>query len=110
MTWWIWQILFILGVTSIHIFNRWVGLPDCSYVFTFTQRWLINTGWQTVIAPAAMISYATAPSFFQPWFLGTVLIAVFGFAVSFFIFGEPFVFIRILGMLFALIGVVLLII
>jgi len=110
MTWWIWQILLILGVTIIHTFNRYVGLPDCPFTFIFTHRWMINTGWQALIAPTAMISYATAPSFLQPWFLGTALIALFGFATSFFIFGEPFVWFRMIGVLCALVGAVLLII
>jgi len=110
MTWWIWQILLILGVTIIHTFNRYIGLPDCTYALVFNHRWVINAGWQALIAPTAMISYATAPSFIQPWFLGTALIAVFGFATSFFIFGEPLLLIRVIGVLFALIGAVLLII
>jgi len=110
VTWWIWQILFILGVTVLHTFNRYIGLPDCSYTFTFSQQWVINTGWQAIIAPTAMFSYAMAPSFLQPWFLGTALISLFGFATSFFIFGEPFVLIRVIGVVCSLVGAILLIV
>jgi len=107
--WWILQIIYIIGVVVIQVFNSYVGLPSCPYTFSFTNRVLINAGWLSIIAPAAIISYAKAPTFFQPWFLGTALIAVFGFVTSFLFFGEPFLIKRLIGAALSLIGAVLLI-
>jgi hypothetical protein len=108
--WWILQTLYIIGVVFIQVFNRSIGLPNCPYTFSFKNTCLINAGWLSLIAPMAIISYAKAPSFFQPWFLGTALIALFGFATSFFIFGEPILMKRMIGASLSLIGIALLMI
>lgn len=110
MTWWLWQLIFVIGVVAIHTFNRCVGLPEYDLTLTFPQRWGINAGWQALIAPPVMISYATAPSFFQPWFFATTAIAVCGFLVSIFFFGETITLIKIIGAVLGIISAVLLVI
>jgi hypothetical protein len=110
MTWWLWQLIFVIGVVIIHTFNRCSGLPDYGISLTFAQKWGINAGWQALISPTVMISYATAPSFFQPWFFATTVIAVAGFLVSIFFFGETITLIKIIGALLGIISAVLLII
>jgi len=105
MWWWITQVIAICGVTLIHTFNRWAGQKSLSFFI----KLLVNTGAQITIAPLFIISYCLAPSFFQPWFLGTVLIAVFGFVVSIIFFKEVIIPIKVIGAVLGLIGSVLLI-
>ena len=103
--WVIYQIIGIICITFIHTFNRWAAANAVS----FLTRWLVNIGAQAVVAPMFILSYALAPSFFQPWFLGTILIALCGFGVSLFYFGEVLTLLKITGAVFGLIGSVLLI-
>lgn len=103
--WWILQILAICGISCLHTFNRWAGIKG----FAFMTKWLINGGAQVIIAPLFILSYGLAPTFFQPWFLGTALIALCGFLCSVIFFAEPIVLIKVLGAIFAAIGAVLLI-
>lgn len=105
--WWILQIIAVLGVAALHAFNRWNG---CANIIDLKVQWLINLLVQAGIAPAFMKSYALAPSIFQPWFLGTGLIALLGFITSLFIFGEALTAVKITGAALSLIGAVLLIV
>lgn len=103
--WWILQTLAICGIACVHTFNRWAGLKGIA----FATKWLVNAGAQTIIAPLFILSYGLAPTFFQPWFLGTSLIALAGFLASVIFFAEPIVLIKVLGAIFAVAGSVLLI-
>ncbi len=104
--WWILQLIGIVGVVCIHTFNRWAGLHTINLMI----KWGVNAGAQICIAPFFILSYQLAPSFFQPWFLGTVLIFFLGFLVSLFFFGEVLTITKIAGAAFAIISAVLLII
>jgi len=103
--WWILQILAICGIACIHTFNRWAGIKGIALV----TKWLVNVGAQSIIAPLFILSYGLAPTFFQPWFLGTALIALTGFLCSVFFFTEPIALMKVLGAILAVIGSVLLI-
>ena len=103
--WWILQALAIVGVAAVHTFNRWAGLQGIN----FLTKWLINIGGQAMTAPLFILSYALAPSFFQPWFLGTALIAIMGFVASLIFFGEALTLLKILGAVLSIAGAVLLI-
>ncbi len=103
--WWFLQIIGILCIVIVHIFNRWAGMAGID----FYMRWLINISIQIVAAPAFIKSYALAPTFFQPWFLGTALIATAGFLGSLIFFGEAITIIKIIGSFSAVLGAILLI-
>ena len=103
--WWILQFLAICGITAVHTFNRWAGIQGMEFI----TKWLINAGAQVCIAPLFILSYALAPGFFQPWFLGTALIGVIGFAVSLIFFGEVITITKIMGAVLSIIGAVLLV-
>lgn len=99
------QVLGIICVSITHMFNRWASINGVS----FCTKWLVNVLVQSVGAPAFIKSYALAPSFFQPWFLGTALIALTGFLGSWIFFGESISIIKIIGSLLAIAGSILLI-
>ena len=103
--WWITQIMAVILIVSAHVFNRWAGINGVD----FWIKWAVNVGMQAVAAPLFIMSYMKAPSFFQPWFLGTVLVALLGFLASLIFFGETIVILKILGAALALAGAVLLI-
>jgi len=104
--WIVFQILGVIGVVATHTFNRWAGMHSIS----FLTKWVINAGAQAFIAPLFILAYQLAPGFFQPWFLGTTLIAILGFLVSVIIFGETITILKIIGAVLGLIGAVLLVI
>ena len=103
--WWIAQILAITIIAAVHTFNRWASVEGMSFII----RWLANVGGQAVAAPLFILSYSLSPTFFQPWFLGTGILAVLGFAASFILFAEVITITKILGAALALAGAVLLI-
>jgi hypothetical protein len=103
--WWITQFFAIVLITVAHIFNRWAGLNGMD----FSIRWIVNVGMQAVAAPLFIVSYMKSPSFFQPWFLGTALIALMGFVASLIFFGETIAISKIIAAALALAGAVLLI-
>ena len=103
--WWIVQILAVFIVTAIHTFNRWASIEGMS----FTIRWLANVGGQAAAAPLFILSYSLAPTFFQPWFIGTAVIAILGFVTSFIFFAEVITITKLIGAALALAGAVLLI-
>lgn len=105
--WWILQIGAILIISALHMFNRWCGIHPQS--MPFVSQWFINIGGQGMAAPMFMKSYALAPTFFQPWFLGTSAIAILGFVGSLIFFGEAVSILKILGAVLGLLGAVLLI-
>ena len=103
--WWIAQAIAIILITASHVFNRWAGLNEID----FWIKWSVNVGMQAIAAPLFIISYMKAPSFFQPWFLGTGLIALLGFLASLIFFGETIAILKILGAALTLAGAALLI-
>ena len=103
--WWILQIAAITCVTIALIFARWYGL---NYTGAFVP-WSVKVGIEFIAAFAFIKSYAMAPSFFQPWFLGAAGLALFGFLGSLIFFGEAISTLKILGASLAVIGSVLLI-
>ena len=103
--WWILQIVGALGVTIALIFARWYGINYSGILVP----WSVKILMETVVAYSFVKSYALAPSFFQPWFLGAGLIAVFGFLGSLIFFGEVVGIVKICGAALCLIGAALLI-
>ncbi len=103
--WWIAQLLAIALIAAVHTFNRWAS----EHGMSFLVRWLANVGGQAVCAPLFILSYALAPTFFQPWFLGTAVLAILGCVASFIFFAEVITITKILGAALALAGAVLLI-
>ena len=103
--WWIAQILAIVVIVIVHTFNRWASVEGMSFII----RWLVNVGGQAVAAPLFILSYALSPTFFQPWFLGTAILAILGCVTSLVFFAEVITITKILGAALALAGAVLLI-
>ena len=103
--WWIAQILAIFIIAAVHTFNRWASIENMSFII----RWLANVGGQAAAAPLFILSYSLAPTFFQPWFLGTAILAILGCVASFILFAEVITITKILGAALALAGAVLLI-
>ena len=103
--WWISQVLAIFIIAVVHTFNRWAGMQGMSFIV----RWLANVGGQAIAAPLFILSYSLAPGFFQPWFIGTAVLAVIGFVASMIFFGEVITITKIIGAVLALAGAVLLI-
>ena len=63
-----------------------------------------------IVAYPILKSYMIAPTFFQPWFLGTSLLALSGFILSYFVFHDPVNLLQYIGAVFCIIGSILLII
>jgi hypothetical protein len=104
-----WAILQIVGVflvVAAHTYMRWAALNNINLLV----RMVVNVGFQSLAAPFFVFCYAFAPGFFQPWFLGTTFIALFGFVASLIFFGEAVTIIKIVGAALTLAGAVLLII
>lgn len=105
--WWILQIIGIVLITVALTFARWYSqtFPGASIFIPWISKVLIE-----IIAAFCFIkSYALAPSFFQPWFLGTAAISLLGFIASLIFFGEAVTIIKIVGAALVLSGAVLLI-
>jgi len=103
--WLIYQILAVIGIVLIHTFNRWAG--TCNLPFTYV--WPINIVGQGCIAPLFIYSYKLAPSFLQPWFVGTILINALGFCSSMLFFKESIYAHHIIAIILAIIASVLLV-
>jgi len=103
--WWIFQIIAMLFITVALMFARWYGL---SHTGIFVP-WAFKLGMEVIVAFLLIKSYILAPSFLQPWFLGTVILAICGFLGSLLFFGEPIVLTKIIGVVLALVSAVLLI-
>lgn len=103
--WIFFQVLGIICVSIVHMYNRWASINGVG----FYTKWLVNILIQFIGAPAFIKSYALAPSFFQPWFLGTALISLTGFLGSWIFFGESISIIKMVGSLLAIIGSILLV-
>jgi len=105
--WWIWQIIAIVCVTAALTFGRWYGLNYPGQgLFT---PWAVKVGIEFIAAYAFIKSFVMAPSFFQPWFLGAALLALFGFLASLAFFGETISLIKICGAALSVVGAALLI-
>jgi len=100
--WWILQITGSIGVYFALVPGKKYGLCWKSYL-TYVFFATTVCGWMF------LKSYETAPSFFQPWFLGTALLALIGFLASMFYFGETINTINYVGAVLGLTGCVLLI-
>jgi len=105
--WWIWQIVASICITIALSFSRWYVL-NCPAQGIFIP-WAIKVGAEFIVAYAFMKSYVEAPSFFQPWFVGAVLLSLFGFLSSLIFFGEAINLVKIFGAALSLIGAALLI-
>lgn len=103
--WWIFQIIGALGITIALMFARWYGI---NYNGTLLP-WSVKMLMETIVAYSFIRSYAIAPSFFQPWFLSSALITLFGFLGSLIFFGEAIGMVKMLGAALCLIGAALLI-
>jgi len=103
--WWITQILGVIGIAFMQVFNRWASIKKMSFVLI----WMADVLIEVVVAPLFIKSYAIAPTIFQPWFLGTVVIALLGFLASMIFFGEVITITKLIGAVLALAGAVLLI-
>jgi len=100
--WWILQIIGSFGVYFALVPGKKYGLCWRSYL---TYLFFASTicGWMF------LKSYETAPSFFQPWFLGTALLALIGFAASMFYFHEAVGVLNYIGAVLGITGCILLI-
>lgn len=103
--WWILQILGVVGVAFMQAFNRWASQVK----IPFRLIWMVDVIIEIIVAPAFIKSYAIAPSLFQPWFLGTAIIAICGFVVGMVLFGEVITITKLIGAALVLAGAVLLI-
>jgi len=103
--WWIYQSIAVICVTAALTFGRWYGL----HYEGIALPWAVKVAIETVAAYAFIRSYMLAPSFFQAWFLGVVLLSLFGFLISLMFFGEVITMVKIGGAILALSGVVLLV-
>lgn len=103
--WWITQILAIALIAAVHTFNRWASEQGMSFLI----RWLANVGGQAIAAPLFILSYSLAPTFFQPWFIGTAILAILGCVASLVFFGDVLTITKIIGAVLILAGSVLLI-
>jgi len=100
--WWILQIMGSFGVYFALVPGKKYGLCWRSYL---TYLFFASTvcGWMF------LKSYETAPSFFQPWFLGTALLALIGFAASTLYFHEAISALNYIGAALGITGCILLI-
>ncbi len=76
--WWVTQIVACMLITFVNVGFRYYG-------FSF---WLVVVGVLVGVPVEVCFakSYSTAPSFFQVWFLGNILLVGFGFIVSLLVF------------------------
>ena len=102
--WWVLQIIACLIVVSALLFARWYGLNRGGIVVPWGVKILV----EPLAAFAFIKSYALAPSFFQPWFLGTAVITLGGFIGSLVFFGEAITAMKIFAAMLILAGSLLL--
>ena len=107
MNWWLYQIVACIFVVVGLTYGRWYGEhnPGAGILIP----WIVVASMEVLAALFFLKSYITAPSFFQPWFLGTVVIALLGLGSSLVVFHEIPNIIHIFGAVLALAGSVLLI-
>ena len=100
-----WIFYQLLGLTTIlanNVLARKYGLCWGTYLFSVTMAIAVNA-WCFVL------SYATAPSFFQVWFVSIALLTLYGFAGSLIFFGETITVMKLIGVTSVLLGAFLLI-
>lgn len=100
--WWLLQVLGLSAVLVANILARKMGVCWFVYIWNVAMAILI-TGW------AFMVSYATAPSFFQAWFVATAILALYGFFGSIVILGESLSLMKVAGAMLAIAGAFLLV-
>ena len=105
--WWIFQIIAVICVTAALAFGRWYGLNYPGQGIFIP--WATKVGIEFLAAYAFIKSFTMAPSFFQPWFLGTAFLALAGFLGSLMFFGETIGMVKICGAVLSLVGAALLI-
>ena len=103
--WWILQIIGAVGITIALMFARWYGI---NYGGIFIP-WIVKVLMEIIVAYSFIKSYAIAPTFFQPWFLSSATLALFGLLGSVIFFGETIGIIKFFGAALCLIGAALLI-
>ena len=106
--WWVLQLIAMMLVTGVLAFARWFSQthPGAGIFIPWITK-ILN---EFLAAFCFIKSYALAPTFFQPWFLGTAGMAIFGFILSLILFSEVLTITKIVGAALAVIGAVLLVI
>ena len=99
-SWIIYQIIGIFFVFIAQVSNRYFGftfygVSSYCLITVFLLSWLLP------------LSYQLAPSFFQPFFLGIILLCIFGLFGSYIIFGDKITLLNILGIIISIIGCLL---
>jgi hypothetical protein len=107
MNWWLYQIVACVFVTVGLTYGRWYG--DHNPNAGVLVPWAAISVMEIAAALCFLKSYITAPSFFQPWFLGTAVISLLGLIPSLFLFNEVPNIIHIFGAVLAIAGSVLLV-
>lgn len=98
-----WIVLQIIGALFVFLAqasNRYYGFTIPG-VLIYSAIAILLLSW---ILP---LSYQLAPSFFQPYFMGLVLLSIFGLIGSCIIFGETITLINFIGIVIIFIGSVL---
>lgn len=98
-----WALLQIIGIFLIYIAqvsNRYFGLSFFG-VFNYVAITALFLSWMLPL------SYQLAPSFFQPYFLGIIMLTIFGLVGSNFLFNDSISWINYLGIFISLIGCIL---
>jgi len=99
--WWSTQIIACVLITVVNVGFRYYG-------FSF---WPIFVGVLVCIPVEICFakSYSIAPSFFQAWFFGTILLTVFGFVISLLVFDGVVSVRHYFGLVLATVGAYLLV-
>ncbi len=100
--WWLTQIFACFVVFTAQLINRKWGLQLGTYLY-YCFIAICFTGW---LYP---LSFSSAPSFLQVWFIGLASLTLYGFLGSV-IFSEPILLWHILGVILVVAGGVLLVI
>ena len=103
--WWVLQVLAILCVSGTLTFARWYGLAYTGILVP----WAVKVSIEFVAAFLFIKSYTLAPTFLQPWFLGSACLALFGFVASFLIFHDVITITHLIGCILCIIGGILLV-
>lgn len=98
-----WILLQTIGIFFIYIAqvsNRYFGLS-----FYGVLNYILITA--LILSWILPLSYQLAPSFFQPYFLGIILLTIFGLVGSNFLFNDNISLVNYIGIFVSLAGCVL---
>jgi len=100
--WWVLQVVGCVGVTS--------GIASLRHFGVGITSWMIYSGIAMSISYFAFAkSYAVAPNFVLPWFVGQTALNVLGILVGFAIFKDVITYQQWIGIALSIIGGYLLI-